>query len=956
MSDSNIRERLTGNLRILQEMLGSGNQAKYYKPELDSVLCQIQKDVDEITSRLDEIVRERTRELQSAREDLLTADEELTAVNEELKATSEEFIATNQELSAANEELAAVNEQLRLEIILRQEAEEKLKKSHQEISNILESITDAFFAVDQSWRFIYVNSEAECIWRRNREELTGKVLWEEFPEAVNTLFHREYHMAMSRRKAVHFEGFSSVLKKWIEVHAYPFREGLSVYFRDISQRKFNELNLKTQNKRLQILSETANHLLLCDDPGEIIDTLFKKLSDYLELDVYFNFIYDESKQKLRLAGYSGMPEELAQKCHWLDLEQVICGIAVLEGRRIIIENLHQSTDPRAEIARSLGIKAYVCHPLISRGRLIGALSFGVCKRAFFEPEELALMQTVCDQVAISLERAHLISQLEQNALNLLVVNNQLKSEIAERRRAEEKLKLNQSRLEALVRLNKMTGATIEEIADFVLEEGVRLTGSDVGFIGFLNEDESVMTMHSCSRMKMESCSIKERPIVYPVDGSGLWAETLRCRKPFISNDYTAPHRAKKGLPDGHILLSRFMTIPVFNGDRMVILAGVANKDEGYDGSDVLQLTLLMSGLWEILQRRKAEEELHLSNERFARSFNASPVMMAIAGCTNWRFIDANEAFLRGAGFSREEVLGRTTKELNIWADNKEQILEINKILSVQGAFYNKEVRFRTKSGDIRIGLASADTIYINSEPCVLGVMLDITEKRHLEREIARLERFNLVGQMAAGIGHEIRNPMTAVRGFLQLLGSRKEYGGYRHYFDLMIGELDRANSIITEYLTLARNKPVDLAEHKLDFILQVLRPLIMADAMNAGVDVEMKLEDVPVFPLNENEIRQLILNLVRNGIEAMPAGGTLTIRTYREGEEVVLSVRDQGRGMDEDVVEKLGTPFFTTKDNGTGLGLAVCYSIATRHNACIDIETSRVGTTFIVRFSVNTRS
>ena len=107
---------------------------------------------------------------------------------------------------------------------------------------------------------------------------------------------------------------------------------------------------------------------------------------------------------------------------------------------------------------------------------------------------------------------------------------------------------------------------------------------------------------------------------------------------------------------------------------------------------------------------------------------------------------------------------------------------------------------------------------------------------------------------------------------------------------------------------------------------------------------------VPNLQLNRNEIRQLILNLYRNGLEAMESGKTLTIRTYMENDDVVLAIEDQGSGIKPEVLEKLGTPFFSTKDNGTGLGLGVCYGIAARHNAKIDIETSSSGTTFFVRF------
>ncbi|MFA4886504.1 MAG: ATP-binding protein, partial [Desulfotomaculaceae bacterium] len=116
--------------------------------------------------------------------------------------------------------------------------------------------------------------------------------------------------------------------------------------------------------------------------------------------------------------------------------------------------------------------------------------------------------------------------------------------------------------------------------------------------------------------------------------------------------------------------------------------------------------------------------------------------------------------------------------------------------------------------------------------------------------------------------------------------------------------------------------------------------------------LEFELWDIPYIDLDEKEIRQLILNLVRNGFEAMPSGGTLTIKTFRDSGEVVLAVKDGGKGIGPEILEKIGTPFFTTKDTGTGLGLAVCYSIAARHNARIEIETGPKGTNFYVRFKI----
>jgi len=116
--------------------------------------------------------------------------------------------------------------------------------------------------------------------------------------------------------------------------------------------------------------------------------------------------------------------------------------------------------------------------------------------------------------------------------------------------------------------------------------------------------------------------------------------------------------------------------------------------------------------------------------------------------------------------------------------------------------------------------------------------------------------------------------------------------------------------------------------------------------------IVLDLSEIPDLLLDEKEIRQLILNLVRNGLEAMQAGGTVYISTYLKEEQVVLSVQDEGNGIDQDLLDKIGTPFVTTKDNGTGLGLAICYSIVARHEASIHPYTSPTGSTFVISFKI----
>ncbi len=356
------------------------------------------------------------------------------------------------------------------------------------------------------------------------------------------------------------------------------------------------------------------------------------------------------------------------------------------------------------------------------------------------------------------------------------------------------------------------------------------------------------------------------------------------------------------------------------------------------------------------ERQKIADKLRESNytverilDRFRKIFESSPCLIEIRSMRDYRYVDVNESWLNFTGYSYDEVKNITNDMLRLTFESAEYSTDIART-EASRHIQNAKISYFTKIGGKREGLLSTKTIEIQEESCILSVITDITEMQNLEREIARLDRLNLIGEMAAGIAHEIRNPMTTVRGFLQLLKKNPS----TIYIDLMVEELDRANTIITEYLALAKNKKTDQKLQNLNLIIHTLFPLIQAEATLTNKYITLELDECPPLQLDEKEIRQLILNLVLNGLEAMSAGGKMTIKTSSDSKEVTLEICDEGCGIKDDLLEKLGTPFVTTKEHGTGLGLAVCYSVAARHHAAINVKTGKTGTVFYVRFPLST--
>lgn len=486
-----------------------------------------------------------------------------------------------------------------------------------------------------------------------------------------------------------------------------------------------------------------------------------------------------------------------------------------------------------------------------------------------------------------------------------------------------------------------------------------LVGTAHGFVYLYNEAGDML------ELKVPAVGGPLSPAVKP--GDGLVGKVWQSGEPAVEQRYRP---LKPDQPDGRDGELATLAVPLRQGPKVLGVLGLYSPEEDYHFRED-EVTLLsrfadlaavaVSNANEHGALRKAmtaskatEAALRLSEERYRLLFNSIHDIIYIAEITAdgqpGTIIDANETACRRLGYTRDELLSKTPADivpLEYRGDAREKVemLYAHKHTMSESAYLT--------SDDQTIPVeVNSHLIYLDERPCIVCISRDISERKRVEKEIARLDRLNLIGAMAAGIGHEIRNPLTTVRGFLQMLGAKEDFARHRSHFDLMIQELDRANSIITEFLSLAKNKAVDLREGSLNTIISMLLPLLEAGAILYNKTVKTDLAEIPNIPLDEKEIRQLVINLVRNGLDAMPPGGALTIKTSCDDDKVVLAVQDQGKGIPPDVVDKIGTPFFTTKEYGVGLGLAVCYSIAARHGATVVFDSGTGGTTFEVHFPI----
>lgn len=279
------------------------------------------------------------------------------------------------------------------------------------------------------------------------------------------------------------------------------------------------------------------------------------------------------------------------------------------------------------------------------------------------------------EAALLAGKEELEFRVAERTADLTRANEKLRREIAQRQRAMEALQLDETRLEALLDLNLMTEASVKEITHFAMEEAVRLTRSTLGYLAFVNESETVMTMHAWSERAMYDCLIAEKPLIYPVETTGLWGEAVRQRRPIITNDYQAPNPWKKGYPEGHVELRRHMNVPIMEGGRVVAVIGVANKETEYDDADVRQLRLLGTGMWRILERKRVVDALKENEERYRSLFAVEPDALVLLDAQTGQILEANNSACQLFGYELEEFLSLTALDISAEPEKTRAVMD-----------------------------------------------------------------------------------------------------------------------------------------------------------------------------------------------------------------------------------------------------------------------------------------
>ncbi|WP_407407876.1 PAS domain-containing protein [Peribacillus sp.] len=376
--------------------------------------------------------------------------------------------------------------------------------------------------------------------------------------------------------------------------------------------------------------------------------------------------------------------------------------------------------------------------------------------------------------------------------------------------------------------------------------------------------------------------------------------------------------------DGQVRDDIFYKMP---NNQIKLLELTAKKHEG-DGYNV---TIFRN----VTERWEIEKELRKSEEKFRKIFEGS-----LDGLILWNkdgFTDFNESGKAILEISKEKLLSLTVKEFIGKVPGNASDLNAHVEAVYKKGVYSSIIPLKFEDGRIKhIEFLTRGNLYSNLN---LTIFRNVSERLEMQEQIRKSDTLHVVGELAAGIAHEIRNPMTALKGFIQLLEDLVKED-FSTYFHIITSEIQRIETIITEFLVLAKPQALQYLEQDLHIILKETLELLAAQALLNNVRFETDFEGIACNIFCEaNQLKQVFINIIKNALEVMPDGGTIRIQSSQvSNSHVRISIIDQGNGISKEKLKKLGEPFYTTKERGTGLGLMVSYKIIEEHNGYIEVE------------------
>jgi len=322
--------------------------------------------------------------------------------------------------------------------------------------------------------------------------------------------------------------------------------------------------------------------------------------------------------------------------------------------------------------------------------------------------------------------------------------------------------------------------------------------------------------------------------------------------------------------------------------------------------------------------------------------------------------DVNEAFVNLYGFERKVVLGKNTSIIRSSKTDNSFLEKMWSSINEDGQWQG-EITNKSKDGKLITILLTITQIIKDGEKIgYMGIDIDMTKQIKMQEHIAQSERLATIGQMAAKIAHEIRNPLSSISLNAELLedelySNQLNKEETKVLLGSIMSEVDRLANLTNEYLQFSRLPRLQNGEHDICKLIQNLISFIGTEIKTNKIELNVQLPDMPLFlNIDKDQIHRVLLNLLRNSIEVLQNGGLISLSVIEENSHVEIVLGDTGTGIPKQEIEKVFRPFYTTKNLGTGLGLPISKQIIEEHGGTIQyLDDEKIGANFLITLPKN---
>ncbi len=544
-------------------------------------------------------------------------------------------------------------------------------------------------------------------------------------------------------------------------------------------------------------------------------------------------------------------------------------------------------------------------------------------------------------------------------------------DITEKKEAEENLHLREERLRSLLSILQYKSDSVQDFLDFALDEAIKLTQSKIGYIYHYSEERMEFTLNTWSKDVMKECMVIAPLNTYKLENTGIWGEVVRQRKTIVINDFHASDPLKKGYPTGHVVLHRFMTVPISKNGQIVAVIGVANKESDYDDTDVLQITLLMDSVWNVVEKRRTDHELQKNKKLLQSVIDILPGTLYSVD-TDYNIIVLNKVHFGSklsTSDSLDNIFVKKCYEVFMQRSSPCPWCKIKEVLST-----GKTLLYETSPNDMReIRTGRAFQIFVSAIKDdfsnVIGAVeygVDITDLRNAKLDSEAANRAK--SEFLANMSHELRTPLNSIIGFSDVL--LEGYTGdlnekQTRYLKNISSSGKHLLNIINDILDISKVEAGKAQLHteilSMENLLKEMLDNMQSLAAKKGIALKISLESDPCYvEVDKGKINQVLYNLIGNAIKFTEDRGLVILRAKMDMDMVYISIQDTGGGISKKDQEKLFKPFsqldssVSKKYEGTGLGLALAKKLVVLHGGQIWVESELgKGSTFTFTIPVH---